>query len=704
MNSMIKGSRLLAAALCGFVVAGCDSIKDVRSEPSTALPPEPVLLSGTITGLGTRRAMYLDSGVELTGHQKERSFFGSQTDSTIPFTYGSIPTGTPYNFTVLRQPFGKICSVANASGTAGSGQPAPAVTCVEDTTVPRYTVSGTVNPAVASLPGATVSLQTEDGIEDIPLNGATSFLFSQRIFTQPAVAGQAAPPAFSWTVTATFEQDGRVYNCRVLPNSGSNPSANVSNIQVQACSFPLEASVMYSAPPGGADQPMGADGVTLELRQIGDAVPDADVQPVTITSFTAANTRTVLWPALRSYPGAAFDLVVTRHPVGQTCIVRVLNGTQSIGSLVWLDRPAVPAFFTPNLTGVGGGGAVTNTNLNGVSIRCRNKPAVANQLRGVFRNIIRTTSTNEPLIRITNRQFMTFFEDGTFIFGTHGNATAQNGLEYGFYDYNPVAQTLNFNVFLDASTQANLSVVPQSLSNTLGYAPSTGATTATGPGAAGAALANGSIARATNVTVNTGTPASIEMTFTGSPTPSPTNGPALPVTTSTLTFTEPSSIPGQMTGSWVSEDNRRFWVFDFDNTTGFHAGLNGPINVQDGCFVFDDAAASTGYYTRRGGSTGCMTLSGEATTGGGGVRFVENYQTGFASIDFFAPSGNLTSAPPGFSGRFPGAQGAGDGRPPSPNLFEVVPGSPDTLIAQRTVNGTPFQEPHVFTRVTPKLD
>jgi hypothetical protein len=701
MNSIINGSRLMVVALCGLVVMGCDSIKDVRSSPSTAPPPDAVLLGGTITGLGTRRAMYLDSGIELAGHQKERAFFGSLLSATIPFSYGSIPAGTPYNFTVLNQPFGKICSIDNASGVAGDGGPAPAVTCEEDPSVTRFTISGTVNPTVASLPGATVILETEDGIERIPLNGSTTFTFQQRIFTQPAVAGAAAPPAFNWTVLATFTEDGRDYNCRVSPNSGTNPTANVANVQVQACSFPIEASVMYSAPPGGTDQPMGNGGVTLALRRIGDAVPDA--APVTITSFTAANTRTVLWPALRSYPGAAFDLVVTDQPEGQTCIARVLNGTASIGSLIWLDRPALPAFFTPNLVGVGAGGVVTNTNLNGVSIRCRNNPAPEKQLRGVFRNIIRTTSTNEPLIRITNRQFMSFFDDGTFIFGTHGTATAQSGLEHGFYNYDPVARTLDFNVFLDASTQANLSVVPPSLSNTLGYIPSTGAPTAAGPGSAGAALANGSIARATNVITSTVSPASIEMTFTGVPTPA-TGATAGPSTTTTLTFTEPTQIPGQMTGAWVSADNRRFWVFDFDNTTGFHAGLNGPINVQDGCFVFDDAAAPSGYYTRRGGSTGCMTLSGSATTGGGGVRFIENYQTGFASIDFFAPSGNLTSAPPGFFGRFPGAQGAGDGRPPSPTLFEVISGTPDTLIAQRTVNGTPIEIQHEFTRVIPKLD
>lgn len=703
MNSIINGSRLMAVVLCGFVAVGCDSIKDVRSEPSTALPAEPVLLGGTINGLGTKRAMYLDSGVEVTGHQKERAFFGSLLTTTIPFSYGTVPEGTPYNFTVRQQPYGKICTIENPSGTAGAGGPEPVVHCVEDDSVTRFTVSGTVNPAVASLPEATVILTTEDGIERIPLDGATTFQFTQRVFTQPTIVGAAAVPAFVWTVTATYTNGGREVNCRVLPNTGTNPGANITNVQVQACSFPIEANVMYSAPPGGTDQPMGAGGVTLALRQIGDAVPDAE--PVTITSFTAENARVVLWPALDSYFGAAYELVVTKHPEGQTCIVRVLNGTFSIGSAIWLSEPSQPAVFTPNLISASG----TGSNPNGVSIRCRNKPAVENQLKGLYRNIVRINATNEPLVRITNRQFLSFFDDGTFLLGTHGTAATQDGVEYGFYHHDPVAQTLDFNVFLDSSTLTGVRAdpVPQSLSNTLGYAG-----TGTGVQASGAPAAsgpNGGIARATNVIRTAGSPATIAMTFTGVPTPASGASPG-PSTTSTLTFSEPAQIPGQMTGAWVSEDNRRIWIYDFDNTTGFHAGVNGPINLQDGCFVFDNAAAPTGYYTRRGGSTGCMTLSGEATTGGGGVRFIENYQTGYRSIDYCAsPTTSCTAflplpLPPGFFGRFPGGQGAGDGRPPSPTLFEVIPGSPDTLRVQTTVNGTAEGEPQFFKRAQVGFD
>jgi hypothetical protein len=170
-------------------------------------------------------------------------------------------------------------------------------------------------------------------------------------------------------------------------------------------------------------------------------------------------------------------------------------------------------------------------------------------------------------------------------------------------------------------------------------------------------------------------------------------------TSSTWTFTEPDQLPGTMTGAWVSEDHRRFWVFDHDNYSGMHAGVNGPINVQDGCFVFGDPMASSSYYTRRGGSTGCMTSTGQST-GGRGQRFFEYYETGFAGIIFTASGGE----PPGFFGMFPGAVSAADGRPPSPNMFTIIPGTPETLSAQRMVNGEPYLDPAVFKRAEIKLD
>jgi hypothetical protein len=644
-------SKFLAAALCVAALAGCDSIKDVRDEPFTPIPATSTVLQGKLTGLGNARPVYLDSGIDAAGHERERSYFGSVSLAEVPFSFGAVPEGIPYNVTVRIQPYGKVCTVANPSGITGQVAEAsfPAVTCADDPAVPRFSIGGTVAVAVSNLPAARAILTTEDGVETLPLNpGQTTFQFARRALSPPSTQ----PPAYSWTVTAAYTSGGVDYNCRVAGGTGTNPTANVTTVSIQACSFEVTANVQYSAPPGGTVQPIGAGGVTLALRKLGTAEPP-NVAPVTISAFSATNV--VLWPALPSFTGAAFDLVVTGQPAGQACIVRMLNGTTSLGSVLWLSNPAAAANFTPT----------------GASVRCRNQPAVQNRLTGTYQRIVENTATPTA---ITNREFMTFFDDGTFLFLQHGNTTGATGVEHGFYAYNAAANTLDFTVFTDTSVPApqTFSVQMESLSHSLGF---TGA----------ASGSTGGVARATNVIKVAGGPAQLSMTFAGVPShPSgtPAGTPPLPATTSTVTFVEPKSVPGQMAGPWVQPgDNRRLWVFNFDDTTGIHGGVNGPANLQDGCFVFDDAAAASGYYTRRGGSTGCMT------TGAG-------YASGFATFD--SPGG--ASNPAGYFGRFPGTQNAGDGRPPSPNLFQIIPDQPDRLIVQRTVNGVPFEDPQTFVR------
>src|SRR5688572_3248351 len=67
MIAMNLGSRILALAVVGAALAGCDSIKDVRSEPSTALPAQNVVLQGTVTGVGSKRAVSLSYNGQVIG-------------------------------------------------------------------------------------------------------------------------------------------------------------------------------------------------------------------------------------------------------------------------------------------------------------------------------------------------------------------------------------------------------------------------------------------------------------------------------------------------------------------------------------------------------------------------------------------------------------------------------------------------------------
>src|SRR5690606_36302552 len=163
MNWIFKCSRLLAVAACGLVAAGCDSIRDVSSEPATSPPGHNGLLEGRIAGHAPARGVVIDAGVTtVEGYNSQRVFFGAlgpaRTPISVPFSYAAVPVGTPYNFTVAENPFGKLCEVENPSGSVGDGGPAPLVTCVDDPSTFRYPIRGTVDPAIASLPDFTVIL------------------------------------------------------------------------------------------------------------------------------------------------------------------------------------------------------------------------------------------------------------------------------------------------------------------------------------------------------------------------------------------------------------------------------------------------------------------------------------------------------------------------------------------------------------------
>lgn len=662
MISIRKGSSLAAVALAGIGIAGCDSIKDVRSEPATTVPEQMAVLVGTITGLGNKRPVRLNAGITREGFESVQYFFGNLDMPATPFSYGSIPVGTPYNFSIAQNPLGKVCTVENGSGTVGSTGPKPAVTCVDDLTVPRYTISGTAAPSFASLPDAAVTLTTEEGVERIELNGATAFTFATRALNAP-VTNPTDPTAsqFLWNVIATYEQDGRTYNCRVLNGSGASPSADVTNVNVDTCAFTVTGTVQYSAPGGGSAQAMGAGGVKLALQKLGRANPPANSE-VTVPAY--GGTAITLWPELPSYVGAAYDVVVTQNPAGQKCIVSnfaaavpavgpLTGGATAVagafqGSTLWLSNPPPTGAASSHLW-----------NPNGVAVRCRALPPPEKVLTGVYQRIQRNTAT-VPVIN--NRQFLALFDDGTFLFATHADRTLNigTGVEHGFYDYNPVAGTIEFTLFTDSSVIGARSNLPWSLSNTPGF---TGLVSS----ATGGRTVPATVVKAGDT---------LSLTFVG-PTATAAGSPNV---TATLEMVEPKWAPMQMRGGWVSEDHRRLFVYNFDTGNGIHAGVNGPAQLQDACYTYPNTTETSGYYIRR---TSCL----------GGTQFAQ----GFGVVDNAGSNGAVY--PPGFIGAFPGSQRSLDTRTPSPNLFEILPGDPEVLVVEMTDNGEPIDEPpHRFVR------
>lgn len=696
MNSARMRSGLLATAALGAVVlSGCDSIEDVRSEPATDLPTEKVVLQGTVSGLGSRRPVELQNNGDAA---TARQYFGTVGATTSPFSFGAVDVGSAYNITVLTQPYGKQCTVTNGSGTASSSMLPLVVNCVNDPAIPRLNL--TVNTAaMASLPNARVTLTTEEGTQEIDASGQSSVTFPGALFNS-----LFSLPIFQYRVTATTDTtvDGVTTRnfCTFTPVTGAFtmggenldatlqpvvPQANTT-VTVAACSFTPTVSVNYVAPPGGTAQAMPAGGMTLALRNH----VTGTVDPAHQLTVSAYGTTALSFPTpLRSNANALYELIVQTPPTGHACVVSgtvtafstVVTGTGATltaptGNAVMLIDPAEPQWW-----------AFANR-----VVRCRATPVTANRLTGTYQ-----IDRGAPFGTVTNpgrpREFLTFFADGTFMYGINfsgvrhsttndagavynpllasaaglNNNTA-SGVTHGFYAYNPTTGTIDFTVY----TATNITGSSES-GALFGLNRQPGYTTAAGVGSI----------RATNVVKTPGEEGKLSLTF------SATSGTPAVTTTRVWNLTEPDSIPGELTGTWVTADNLRVFAYNKNETYAFHMGLNGQPNVQDLCFVVDEfSTQSGGRFGRRSGGTGNCNIGGN---GAAAIRDI--------------PTANVTGAArtfprviPSFTGKFPNSGAQFDGRPTSPNEFSVTAGAPDSLSVQPTVNGVLVGTPLVLRR------
>ncbi len=644
MNSIIGRSTIATSLICGLVLAGCDAVKDVIEEPVIAPPTATAVLQGTITGLGTRRPIGLQYNGQDTcldtqaadpasAPRLECKFFGVQGQAASAFTFGSLPVGTPYNIQVTTEPYGRACSIANGTGTVGDPSAAPiTITCNQDPDVPRYSVSGTISAAASATPGLKIVLSTEEGVREIAGTGLTDFTFPDAVFNNGS-----SLPVFGWRVTAVVPsaaEGAPDNNCNVtggpVAGTGGNietdgsilvpPTGNLTGVQVTSCAFSV--SVRADSASGGPAA-MHPSGVTVALRHQGTG---EDVQTLDITAFGSGGARS--FTDVLSNPDAIYELVVTRQPTGQVCVPGFGSGVPGTTAT---DAGAV-LLLEPSGSAAPGRWVVNR------SLRCRALPAAENVLTGAYQQFTPVADGEAT----PTRNFMAFFEDGTYLAGSHVSSSSSSGVEHGFYTYNAAASTLSFLPYADTSGAGGLS--------------SSGA-----PGPNWTAVQK-------------------------------TAGPGSQLTAqqggTSLLFREPQSIAGQMTGAWATDDGRRLWVYNGSSYNGFHAGVNGMGNAQDACFPIEDPVALTGYFTRRGNATTCELLSGTGT---------------IFTLDVPSATTN-PRLPLGFTGKWPQASSNADGRPSSPVNYTIVPGSgsePDRITIQNTLHdGSPVNPPILMRRLT----
>lgn len=557
-----SGSRLISAWLMAMALGGCDSVRNVLDKPVIEPPVAAIVLQGTISGLGSRRPLVLQlNGQDVcadTASQANNSpcrFFGIPGQTTSTFSFGSQPEGTVYEVTVKSQPFGKRCEVKHANGILGVSQTPPVVTCSNDPAVPRFPLTVQIAPAVAAIPSATVRLETEEGEQVLPVNGATTLNFPDALFDS-----KDNLPVFKWFVTASMKERGTTDNCHV--RGGTNelrdsqgqditrpPTGPVADVEVTLCSFTVEAAVDYQPADGKPALGMPEGGMQIALRR---SRTGKDERVVTLDQFS-----TITFPDISSNDDAIFELAVIRPPQGMACLVGSSRQYQW-GSAVLLLDPLDANRATNH-------GWITRRN-----VRCRTAPPPEARLKGSYRILAGPASGGTVL---PTRNFLTFFPDGTYLYAHHALGVACSvgcGVEQGFYVFDEDGQRISFEPTTDTNGASGLSIV-----------------------SIGAAIAS----PLTQVRRTLSSPSRIEASFGDQ----------------TWHLVEPDHVPGQMAGVWATADGRRVWIFDADSYNGLHVGVNGLGNVQDGCYNIPDVTAAAGSYTRRGNNTTCQLGPGYFT-------------------------------------------------------------------------------------------
>jgi hypothetical protein len=201
-------------------------------------------------------------------------------------------SGTTYQVTVLTQPVNpsQACTVANASGTVGSGNVRNVrVTCSTNT----FTVGGTVS----GLLGTGLQLQNNGGDTlNVGADGA---------FTFP----KALASGSTFNVSVRTQPSGPTQACTVGNGSGTVGNGNVTNVVVSCSTSDFTV--------GGSVGGLAGSGLVLQNNGVDNLSVGAD------GAFTFAT-------AVPS--GAPYNVTVAAQPTGPTQSCTVANGSGVIGA------------------------------------------------------------------------------------------------------------------------------------------------------------------------------------------------------------------------------------------------------------------------------------------------------------------------------------------------------------------------------------
>ena len=267
-------------------------------------------VSGSISGL-TASGLIL----KLNGGANKIVPSGS---SAFSFATALI-TGTPYAVTIQQQPTGLTCSLANDTGTIGTGNITNVtVSCSINT----YSIGGVVSGLGI---GKSIVLKNNGGYSLlVTANG--SFTFTTQL-----------PSGTSYFVTTGTIPSGQ--SCFVFNGSGTVATSNVTNVTVACTTYTV----------GGSISGLTSSGLVLQLNGA--------------ENLTVASGATAFGFSSSLVYGQSYTVTVGTQPIGMTC--NVSNGS---GVILGADVTNIVVSCSRNYYTIGG----TVSGLNGSVILLNN--------------------------------------------------------------------------------------------------------------------------------------------------------------------------------------------------------------------------------------------------------------------------------------------------------------------------------------------
>ena len=170
------------------------------------LPTNSYLIGGNVAGLESGTLVLANGGEEIS------------ITSDGPFSFPtSVDDGGTYDVTIISQPSGGFCSIANGSGTVnGANVSDVAVTC---SSTPTYTVGGTISGLTGTL------VIANNGVDELTITQNGPFTF-----TTPLATGS------NYEVSIVTQPSGEL--CSIQNGTGTVDGANVTDVTISCVSNP----------------------------------------------------------------------------------------------------------------------------------------------------------------------------------------------------------------------------------------------------------------------------------------------------------------------------------------------------------------------------------------------------------------------------------------------------------------------------------